>query len=113
MLLFVFIHRTTGLLQPGYVPLLLSHITFCIPYVVLQVMPRLRQANPHLYEAALDDGTIALELPQEWEPVVRRMLKAHPETRPSDAEITALFAADRTQKSKTLLRNGLNRLMKT
>ena len=31
MLLFVFIHRTTGLLQPGYIPLLLSHITFCIP----------------------------------------------------------------------------------
>ncbi len=56
MLLFVFIHRTTGLLQPGYVPLLLSHITFCIPYVVLQVLPRLRQANPHLYEAAMDLG---------------------------------------------------------
>ncbi len=56
MLLFVFIHRTTGLLQPGYVPLLLSHITFCIPYVVLQVLPRLRQANPHLYEAAVDLG---------------------------------------------------------
>ena len=56
MLLFVFIHRTTGLLQPGYIPLLLSHITFCIPYVVLQVMPRLRQANPHLYEAAVDLG---------------------------------------------------------
>ena len=56
MLLFVFIHRTTGLLQPGYIPLLLSHITFCIPYVVLQVLPRLRQANPHLYEAAVDLG---------------------------------------------------------
>lgn len=56
MLLFVFIHRTTGLLQPGYVPLLLSHITFCIPYVVLQVLPKLRQANPHLYEAAVDLG---------------------------------------------------------
>ena len=56
MLLFVFIHRSTGLLQPGYVPLLLSHITFCIPYVVLQVLPRLRQANPHLYEAAMDLG---------------------------------------------------------
>ena len=56
MLLFVFIHRTTGLLQPGYIPLLLSHITFCIPYVVLQVLPKLRQANPHLYEAAVDLG---------------------------------------------------------
>ncbi len=56
MLLFVFIYRSTGLLQPGYVTLLLSHITFCIPYVVLQVMPKLRQLDPHLYEAAVDLG---------------------------------------------------------
>ncbi len=56
MLLFVFIYRTTGFLQPGYIPLLLSHITFCIPYVVLQVMPKLRQLDPHLYEAAVDLG---------------------------------------------------------
>ncbi len=56
MLLFVFIYQTTGLLQPGYVPLLLSHITFCIPYVILQVLPKLRQLDPHLYEAAVDLG---------------------------------------------------------
>ncbi len=56
MLLFVFIYRLTGLLQPGYITLLLSHITFCIPYVVLQVMPKLRQLDPHLYEAAVDLG---------------------------------------------------------
>ncbi len=56
MLLFVFIYQTTGILQPGYVPLLLSHIMFCIPYVVLQVMPKLRQLDPHLYEAAVDLG---------------------------------------------------------
>ena len=56
MLLFVFVYRTTGLLKPGYMTLLLSHITFCIPYVILQVMPKLRQANPHLYEAAVDLG---------------------------------------------------------
>ena len=56
MLLFVFVYRTTGLLEPGYATLLISHITFCIPYVILQVMPKLRQANPHLYEAAVDLG---------------------------------------------------------
>ena len=56
MLLFVFIYKTTGLLQPGYITLLISHITFCIPYVVLQVMPKLRQLDPHLYEAAVDLG---------------------------------------------------------
>lgn len=56
MLLFVFIYRATGWLQPGYTTLLLSHITFCIPYVVLQVLPKLRQLDPHLYEAAVDLG---------------------------------------------------------
>lgn len=56
MLLFVFIYRATGILQPGFAALLLSHITFCIPYVLLQVMPKLRQTDKHLYEAALDLG---------------------------------------------------------
>lgn len=56
MLMFVAIYRATGLLQPGFLTLLLSHVTFCIPYVVLQVMPKLRQMNKHMYEAALDLG---------------------------------------------------------
>ncbi len=56
MLMFVFVFRLTGLLQPGFFTLLLSHITFCIPYVILQIMPKLRQMNKHLYEAAVDLG---------------------------------------------------------
>ncbi|MBO5797550.1 MAG: ABC transporter permease [Clostridia bacterium] len=56
MLMFVFIYRATGWLQPGFGTLLIAHITFCIPYVVLQVMPKLRQMNRHMYEAALDLG---------------------------------------------------------
>lgn len=56
MLMFVFIYRATGLLKPGFPTLLIAHITFCIPYVVLQVMPKLRQMNRHMYEAALDLG---------------------------------------------------------
>ena len=56
MLMFVAIYRATGLLRPGFTTLLLAHITFCIPYVVLQVMPKLRQMNKHMYEAALDLG---------------------------------------------------------
>ena len=56
MLMFVAIYQATDLLQPGFTTLLLSHITFCIPYVVLQVMPKLRQMNRHTYEAALDLG---------------------------------------------------------
>ncbi|MBO4499709.1 MAG: ABC transporter permease [Bacteroidaceae bacterium] len=40
----------------GYVTVVLAHITFCTPYVVLSVMPRLRQMNSNIYEAALDLG---------------------------------------------------------
>lgn len=40
----------------GIETILLSHITFCIPYVILSVMPRMKQLNPHTYEAALDLG---------------------------------------------------------
>ncbi len=56
MLMFVFIYRATGWLKPGFGTLLIAHITFCIPYVVLQVLPKLRQMNRHMYEAALDLG---------------------------------------------------------
>lgn len=35
---------------------LLSHITFCIPYVILSVMPKIKQLSPNMYEAALDLG---------------------------------------------------------
>lgn len=43
-------------LKFGLGTILLSHITFCIPYVLLSVMPRMKQLNPHTYEAALDLG---------------------------------------------------------
>ena len=36
--------------------MLIAHITFNIPYVILSVMPRLKQLNPSVYEAALDLG---------------------------------------------------------
>jgi len=40
----------------GFTTVVLAHITFCTPYVVLSVMPRLRYMNQNLYEAALDLG---------------------------------------------------------
>ncbi len=40
----------------GYVTVVLAHVAFCTPYVILSVMPRLRQMNPNIYEAALDLG---------------------------------------------------------
>lgn len=55
MLLFVFAGNILGF-SLGFGTLLLAHITFNIPYVVLAVMPKLRQLDPNLGEAALDLG---------------------------------------------------------
>lgn len=51
MLLFIFLK-----VDRGYWTMLLAHITFDIPYVILSVLPRLKQMNKHSYEAALDLG---------------------------------------------------------
>lgn len=66
----------------------------------------------YLYEAALDGGKIRLDLPEVWNPLVRRMLHADPLQRPSDAEIAALFALERPAGNAVPARNGLSRLMK-
>ena len=43
-------------LPTGIVTLVLSHMAFCIPYVILSVLPKLKQADNRTYEAALDLG---------------------------------------------------------
>lgn len=56
MLLFVFAVNAFGGKSLGMGSLIMAHITFCLPYVILSVMPKLRQMNPSLYEAAQDLG---------------------------------------------------------
>lgn len=51
MLLFIFTK-----VERGYVTMLLAHITFNTPYVVLSVLPKLKEMNSFSYEAALDLG---------------------------------------------------------
>ena len=51
MLLFIFAQ-----INRGYITMLLAHISFDIPYVILSVLPKLKQMNKHTYEAALDLG---------------------------------------------------------
>ena len=43
-------------MELGYVTLVLAHISFCVPYVILNVLPKLRQLNRNIYDAALDLG---------------------------------------------------------
>ena len=70
MLLFVVL-RDIGLDIPrGWFTLIVSHVMITTPYVIMAVMPRLRQLNPNTYEAALDLGatpfqaTVKVLLPQ-------------------------------------------------
>ena len=51
MLLFI-----TFRVEKGYVTMLLAHIAFCIPYVMLSVMPKVRSLDPNLANAAMDLG---------------------------------------------------------
>jgi len=51
MLLFIFTK-----VERGFGTMLLAHITFDTPYVILSVLPKLKQMNKHSYEAALDLG---------------------------------------------------------
>lgn len=51
MILFIFIN-----MRLGFLTLLLSHIVFNIPYVIISVLPKLRQLDKNVYEAALDLG---------------------------------------------------------
>lgn len=46
--------------KKGFVTLLLAHIMFCIPYVILSVMPKLRSLDPNLADAAMELGRTAL-----------------------------------------------------
>lgn len=55
MLLFVLITNVLGG-HLGFATALIAHTTFTLPYVVLNILPRLRQTDPNLYDAALDLG---------------------------------------------------------
>lgn len=47
---------TTFAFPEGYLRLILAHITFCTPYVILAILPKLDTLDPNVYEAALDLG---------------------------------------------------------
>lgn len=56
MLIFIFLG-----IKFGFMTILIAHITFNIPYVILSVMPRMKTLNPSTYEAALDLGASPLK----------------------------------------------------
>jgi len=62
MLLFVFIGNLLGASDKlGFGTLLIAHVTFCLPYVILSVRPKIMQMNKALPEAAMDLGCTPIQ----------------------------------------------------
>ncbi len=62
MFLFVFVGTFLGLATKlNFMTMLIAHVTFCLPYVILNVLPKFKQMNPALPEAALDLGCTPLQ----------------------------------------------------
>ncbi len=83
MLMFVFVGRLFGAATSlNFFTMLFAHITFCLPYVILQVLPKLQQMDKSLPEAAMDLGCTPLraffkvELPEIMPGVVTGMIMA-------------------------------------
>ena len=83
MLMFVFVGQLFGLSTSlSFWTMLIAHITFCLPYVILQVLPKLQQMDPSLPEAAMDLGCTPLraffrvELPEILPGVITGMMMA-------------------------------------
>ncbi len=62
MLLFVFVGKLVNVVDVlGFWTMLVAHVTFNLPYVILSVLPKLRQMDPRLPEAAMDLGCTELQ----------------------------------------------------
>lgn len=83
MLMFVFAGRLMGMATSlNFGTILIAHITFCLPYVILQVLPKLHQMDKALPEAAMDLGCtpfrafLKVELPEILPGVLTGMIMA-------------------------------------
>ena len=83
MLMFVFVGRLFGAATSlNFTTMLIAHITFCLPYVILQVLPKLKQMDRSLPEAAMDLGCTPLRaffkatLPEIMPGIITGMLMA-------------------------------------
>ena len=83
MLMFVFVGRLFGAAtRLNFATMLIAHVTFCLPYVILQVLPKLQQMDRSLPEAAMDLGCTPLrafmkvEIPEIMPGVVTGLIMA-------------------------------------
>ena len=83
MLMFVFVGKLFGAATSlNFTTMLIAHVTFCLPYVILQVLPKIRQMDRSLPEAAMDLGCtpfrafMKAELPEILPGIVTGMIMA-------------------------------------
>ncbi len=83
MLMFVFVGRLFGASTSlSFWTMLISHVTFCLPYVILQVLPKLQQMDRSLPEAAMDLGCtpmrafLKVEIPEILPGIVTGLIMA-------------------------------------
>ena len=83
MLMFVFVGQLFGMATSlSFWTMLIAHITFCLPYVILQVLPKLQQMDPSLPEAAMDLGCtpvrafLQVEIPEILPGIITGLLMA-------------------------------------
>ena len=83
MLMFVFVGRLFGAATSlNFWTMLIAHITFCLPYVILQVLPKLQQMDRSLPEAAMDLGCaparafLKVEIPEIMPGIITGMIMA-------------------------------------
>ena len=115
MLLFIFFSQTLHMnfFRLGFGTLLIAHITFDTPYVLLSVMPKLRQMDRRQYEAALDLGASSLQaffrvvLPQITTGIVTGMIMAF--TLSIDDVVVSYFTSGPTSETLGVLIFGMTK----
>ena len=115
MLLFIFFSQTLRMdfFTLGFGTLLLAHITFDTPYVLLCVMPKLRQMDKRQYEAALDLGAGSMQaffrvvLPQITTGIVTGLIMAF--TLSIDDVVVSYFTSGPTSQTLGVLIFGMTK----
>lgn len=101
MLLFVFMAQVFKIGSLGMWSILIAHVTFCLPYVILSVLPKLAQMDKNLFEAAQDLGCPPLQafrkvvVPQIMPGIVTGMIMAF--TLSIDDFVITYFCSGTTQ----------------
>ena len=109
--------------KESFIPLLVGQMTLCTPFVYLQILPRLKQMDPHLYEAALDLGCnttqalVKVTLPQIWPAVLSGFMTAitlslddyfiSTYTKPATFDTISTYVVNATKGSQTEIKTAL------